>query len=223
MDGIKFLQTVDGSVFEVCTEFYFNYLKDEKNIETAMDLFRHLIAKDIISDHSYSLEGKMPLDEDYTLSQPNREFVEKAVDNLIEKGVTEEEFYSQLWNSVYDNIVFDGDKDKIGILLCLVSNPKIPYFQMNKPIVTTEEKDIVKIVEKYFHDAQKGQFIMNMDYENKVETSLHLISLLDTIEEKDGKVVVLVSALSVLYDRIATLMEILESLDDEEDDESEDE
>ena len=31
MDGIKFLQTVDGRILEVCTEFYFNYLKDEES------------------------------------------------------------------------------------------------------------------------------------------------------------------------------------------------
>lgn len=224
MDGIKFLQTVDGRILEVCTEFYFNYLKDEKDKEIAFSLFRHLIAKDIFSDCSYCLENKALSDEDYAKCRKNNGLVEKAVDSLVEKGVTEDEFYSQIWTSVYDNIVFNSDEDKIGILFCLVSNPKIPYFQINKPIVMVENKNPEKIVEKYYHEVQKGQFIMNMDYENKLETSVHLISLLDTIEEKDGKVVMLVSALSVLYDRISTLMEILESLDDEEDDdESEDE
>ena len=50
-----------------------------------------------------------------------------------------------------------------------------------------------------------------------------LISLLDTIDDKGGKLAVLAIALSILYDRISTLMEILESLDDEneESDESE--
>ncbi len=225
MDGIKFLQTVDGRILEVCTEFYFNYLKDEKDKGIAFSLFRHLIAKDIFSDCSYCLENKELSDEDYAKCRKNNGLVEKAVDSLIEKGVTEDEFYSQIWTSVYDNIVFNSDEDKIGILFCLVTNPKIPYFQMKKPIVTAEEKDLEKIVEKYYHEAQKGQFIMNMDYENKLETSVHLISLLDTIEDNDGKSVVLVGALNVLYDRISTLMEILESLDDEdeEDDESEDE
>ena len=223
MDGIKFLQTVDGRILEVCTEFYFNYLKDEKDKKISFSLFRHLIAKDIFSDCSNCLENKALSDEDYAKCRKNNGLVEKAVDSLIEKGVTEDEFYSQIWTSVYDNIVFNSDEDKIGILFCLVTNPKIPYFQMNTPIVTAEEKDLEKIVEKYYHELQKGQFIMNMDYENKLETSVHLISLLDTIEDKDGKSVVLVGALNVLYDRISTLMEILESLDDEEDDESEDE
>ena len=224
MDGIKFLQTVDGRILEVCTEFYYNYLKDEEDKGIAFSLFRHLIAKDIFSDCSYCLENKALSDEDYAKCRKNNGLVEKAVDSLIEKGVTEDEFYSQIWTSVYDNIVFNSDEDKIGILFCLVSNPKIPYFQINKPIVMVENKDPEKIVEKYYHEVQKGQFIMNMDYENKLETSVHLISLLDTIEEKDGKSVVLVGALNVLYDRISTLMEILESLDDEEDDdESEDE
>lgn len=223
MDGIKFLQTVDGRILEVCTEFYYNYLKDEEDKGIAFSLFRHLIAKDIFSDCSYCLENKVLSDEDYAKCRKNNGLVEKAVDSLIEKGVTEDEFYSQIWTSVYDNIVFNSDEDKIGILFCLVSNPKIPYFQINKPIVMVENKDPEKIVEKYYHEVQKGQFIMNMDYENKLETSVHLISLLDTIEDKDGKSVVLVGALNVLYDRISTLMEILESLDDEDDDESEDE
>ena len=148
MDGIKFLQTVDGRILEVCTEFYFNYLKDEKDKEISFSLFRHLIAKDIFSDCSNCLENKALSDEDYAKCRKNNGLVEKAVDSLIEKGVTEDEFYSQIWTSVYDNIVFNSDEDKIGILFCLVSNPKIPYFQINKPIVMVENKNPEKIINK---------------------------------------------------------------------------
>lgn len=218
MDGIKFLETVDGSIFEVCIEFYQRYLKDEDNKDISMELVKHLITQDIRTNRSNTITVNESLDEYYLLVSKNDKLVDQAVNNLIEKRVSEEEFYSRIWSFIFENVLFETDKEKISLLISLVNNGKIPYFQLNESIIEIEEEEYSEIAEQNIEMMKKAEFIMNLDYDAKTDTSSQLLALINSVDDEKTKAVILANAFGVLYDRISVLIDIIKSINDEEED-----
>ena len=221
MDGIKFLETVNGSIFDVCIEFYQSYLKDEDDKDTSVQLVKHLIKQDIRSDYSNTIAVNESIDELKDRVRQNSKLVDQAVDNLIEKRVSEEEFYSQIWNFIFENALFQKDNDRISVLIGLVNNGKVPYFKLGDSIIEIGEEEYSQIAEQNIEMMKKAEFIMNLDYAAKSDTSSQILALINQADDEKVKTVILANAFGVLYDRISALVDIIRSISAEDEDEQE--
>lgn len=215
MNGIDFLKTADGSIFDVCSVFYTNYLKDENDRSESLELFRHLISRDIISDQTHPIENVVSQEEYLECAKEKTENVEKFVDKLIQKEPEEDEFYSQLWTFVFDNVFIENDKDIICVLICLVINPKIPYFKLDDPVDIGDD-EFNELMKLHYSRIQEAEFIMNLFSSKKTKTASQLLGLLKQIDDERAKSVVLANALGVLYERISVLSKFISKISEDD-------
>ena len=208
MNGIQFLKTADGNVFDVCAVFYTEYLKEEQDRSISLELFKHLISRDIISDQSNPIEGIVSEEEYLHRVKEKTENVNKFVNKLIDKGLTEDEFYNRLWDFVFDSVFYESDEDIISVLICLVMNQKIPYFKLDDP-VEISEKEFNKLMVQYYDKIQKAEFIMSLFNSKKTITASQLLDLMEPVGDEKAKSVILANALGVLYERIAILADLI--------------
>lgn len=219
MNGIEFLKTADGTVFDVCAVCYIEYLRDAENKEEAFEVFRHLVSKDVTTDRTYQFEQKYFTGDNLPAILQTRTVINKAINNLIEKAVDEEAFYRKIWDFVFDDLYFSMDYDKVCALFCLAMNEKIPYFKLPDP-VSISDKEYERITNECFDETRRAAFIMNLDYEKKTDLASQLLLLLDQISDLQKKIVVLANALEVPYNRIQFLAEFIKNMQEDEEDEN---
>ena len=132
----------------------------------------------------------------------------RLVDNLIskqiEKRVSEEKFYSELWKRLWDDVVLPNDEDRIAFFQILWMDPRIPYFEIGEGSIIQDD-DFQKVIKKITPVVQKGMFIMNANLRRKTQWSSLLVELANSLEDETERIVFWAVLIGDLRDKIKAL------------------
>ena len=201
IDIKTFLNTVDGDINDICAAFYLNYLNGKTNESTAANNLFILLNWDYHSDNSYKLEPLYTSSEYEEMIKKTQQVIFQVVDNLIDEKVDEDVFYIKLWDFINQEIVFPSSKERIGAIICLLKNSKIPYFKLEDGMKMddTEFKEISKHCIK---EIKKAIFIINAGYSQKTEVASQLLRILNNFENPKDQTVFLANVLGIYEFRI---------------------
>lgn len=205
----SFFEHVTGMVPDVCAEIYYRFLAEQKPAIAAKRL--QCIAEmwiDVNSDKTVEVEERFPEEEYKDTYEAIQPIVDKLILNLVKKNETPERFYSLLWESLTNEIMFPTDLDRICALLCSLLSTFTPYFQMVES-AEMDDETFMKIGEEISQQVKQAIFALNREYKQRTQVADQLISIFKDLDSEEKKVVFVAKLLGYYQMRQQQLLERL--------------
>lgn len=170
------------SAQEICNEIV--ALFEKKGIEDGFAYFKVALLEMSFYDWVEDVSAEF-LEIDFAKNNRAGELmrlVNNLISNQIEKRVTEETFYAELWKRLWDDIVLPTHGDRMIFFQILWLDTRIPYFQIDKGLILSED-DFQKVVERIRPALQKGEFILNANVKYKSQRGSLLLEVADSLNE----------------------------------------
>lgn len=196
---IALLKRWDGE-FEDLSFVLYSMLKEET--ETSRIQCFQLICEnvgDIDSDKSKKIKPYFVEGEVEKLKKLYGKYIDETINSVRKKVIyqklTSNEFYSLLWNMIFENSMLISDKERAFGLLWILADDGIPYYELGKPL-SMENDEYKKIIENNRKSVDRIMYILSIPFEQKTEVAS---MILQELENKEYKVqaVLLSQALAV--------------------------
>lgn len=105
----------------------------------------------------------------------------------IQNRVTEDEFYSTLWDRLWDDILLPTTEDRVAFFYLLWGDSRVPYYQIDE-VKALDENKFEKLLGKIAPAIHKGEFILNANIEYKSQLAMQLINLTRGMSEDEQSV-----------------------------------
>ncbi|MBQ9167665.1 MAG: hypothetical protein IJX67_04560 [Oscillospiraceae bacterium] len=207
---IEYISTIDGYLGDICSDVYFLYLK--KNDQAYNNLRTFLESwYDIESDKSISVKVYYSEDDYRECFDDIRSVIDRLLSNLVEKNYPSETFYSNLWDSINNDILFDSDLEKICAVLFVLLSSKIPYFQMEEALRMSDE-EYWKVSREVDEQYKKAVFALNRGYDQRTEVASQIVRFFKEIEGETQQVVYIAKLIGYFRFEIHRLEEKIKEL-----------
>lgn len=207
---IEYISTIDGYLGDICSDVYFLYLK--KNDQAHNNLRTFLESwYDIESDKSTSVKIYYSEDDYRDCFDDIRPVIDRLLSNLVEKNYPSETFYSNLWDSINNDFLFDSDLEKICAVLFVLLSSKIPYFQMEEALRMSDE-EYWKISQEVDEQYKKAVFALNRGYDQRTEVASQIVRFFKEIEGETQQVVYIAKLIGYFRFEIHRLEEKIKEL-----------
>lgn len=130
------------------------------------------------------------------------------ISNQIEKRVTEEMFYAELWKRLWDDVVLPTREDRIIFFQILWLDTRIPYFQIGEGLALSED-EFQKVIERIRPALQKGEFILNANLKSKPQRGSLLLEIADSLDKDVERSVFWGMLIGNLRGQIKALLSVL--------------
>lgn len=185
----KLLQTLKGEKVNICGEIY-AVLKEEEQQSAQLLQFFCETAEGINS--SGESEAQEMFTEGETIDYENS--YGKIIDGILGKLLLEKpqkgDFYEALWQKITLKELFEDEKTQVFALYYVWMDSRIPYFELPETL-RVEREEYGQIVDKLLNKEQKARFILASDFKQWSEVCYLLLELLDEVEDKKEKAVLL--------------------------------
>jgi len=120
------------------------------------------------------------------------ELLQVYTNSLIKKNLPEDEFYKQLYNTLFVYDIFPKDKKTLAIIICLLVEEImiVPYFQATDLLIMSDE-DYKKHVNELEPEIFKTISIFKRQFSTRTEESSQLYKVLLSLNEEEDKIVYL--------------------------------
>lgn len=196
---ITLLKTWDGESEDLCFVLY-SMLKKETEINRIQ--YFQLICEnigDIDSDESKKIKPYFVEGEVEKLKKIYGKYIDETINSVRKKVIYQKlaskEFYSLLWNMVFENTMLTSDKERAFGLLWILADEGIPYYELGEPL-SMEDDEYKEIIKNNRKSLDRIKYILSIPFEQKTEVTSMILQELENKEYK-VQVVLLSQALSV--------------------------
>ncbi|MGI6250332.1 MAG: hypothetical protein ACOYKD_03100 [Anaerolineaceae bacterium] len=190
---LRFLRTVDGQLMDICYALH-ERLKTFGDANVLALQFFLTEFERVDSDKSQKVELVYFVSESEEYEERIRSQVDQYVDELIKNKVSEQAFYEEIWKHSQDKQFYANDKESAYVIYSLLTSPRCPYFELQQGI-QMENEEYSRLLSKLTTETQKVRFILASQFNQKTEYSSLLLDLLDSIEDKSERIVLLTTIL----------------------------
>lgn len=198
----QFLRTVDGTMFDVCHNYYNLFLKEEADHVMAAQKFSALLCWDRQTDKTQKISAVHPQESYLEKIDTIKDTMNTILGNLIKKNFEVSEFYVNLWEGITNKAFFATDLDTVCAIIYLCNSSRIPYYKL-KDGLRMENEEFAGIAKDNFEYLQKMIFVLSAGYEQRTEIASLLLSVFDEIEDYNTKVVLFANLISFIERRVA--------------------
>lgn len=119
-----------------------------------------------------------------------RRFAQAIIDLNSDKGLSENEYYEQVWKNLSLMLVEASKCEKGCCLYAILLDKRTPYFKVS-PGMRMSNVDYQKEMKRLSDDIDKAHFILNLKTKQKTEIASQLLELIENVNTKEGQVVLL--------------------------------
>ncbi len=136
--------------------------------------------------------------ESVALQNGDYRIIDSMIDTIIHRQPDTETFYRDLWEKVLEkNPFLENDRQKSDALNRILSNNRIPYFQMPEGLKMSEET-----FKTYLQKAQESinqlSFVLSSHFSQRTERSSLINHILDNSNSKEEKAVLMAVTLAIV-------------------------
>ena len=186
----QFLKTSDGTVFDVCHNYYELFLKDETDSIIASKKFSTLLCWDGKTEKTHELSSIYPKETYLEKIEIIKNTMSTILSNLIKNNFEIDEFYQKLWGAINERAFFATDLDIVCAIIYLYNTNKIPYYKLDSGL-KMEDDEFREIVNANYEYLRKMIFILSVGFKQRTEVASLLLSVLDEVEDCKVKSVLL--------------------------------
>ncbi len=190
----------------------------EKNPENSQELFEHFLST------AKSIEGRGEAKIDVIYTDKEREALKKkygtlineTLELLLKRNLDEHDFYTQLWNNIFCTTAFQEKDSKVFALYYIWIDARIPYFKLEAGLQMDNSEFVQRTQNLNSNLAlAKAQFILKTNYfSQKTARASVLLSLIDSLKEKEEDRIVLMAHVLDLADSSKYIEERIKQLSD---------
>lgn len=184
----EFLAHITGPSGDICSEVYFNFLKNapEHTIDNLLSLLTDW--GDVESDGTVAVKKYYSKEEYSSTFASVQPLIKQLLGKLLEKNSEPREYCTQLWDRLTNEELFPTDLESICALLYVLISPHTPYFQLSEPVRMDDEKyrSIGKTIEL---QVKKALFALNKERDQRTEIASQLLSICKSISDEEAQVV----------------------------------
>lgn len=201
-----------NSIFDFCANYYNYFINCDCDFQTKLNNFKDLLKWRKISDESLEVTRIFSEEEYRVTAQKILEFIQNIIKNLISENLDEDVFYKELYNKVFDDVLFPNDLEKICAITIIVIDQRIPYFKLGQAMQMDNERfaEISSLISK---DIDKAFFILSYGYEQRTEVASQLYELIKNQQNDEQKIVLLSNILGYYSTHIQLLIDKLSEED----------
>lgn len=212
MKAIKdLLDTFRGETYNLCYEILTQTTDEEKAFEFVCKNYRTRSREETLEIQEYFSEAEIE-----ELESAYGDTVNGLLNSTIKKCnlgiINYADFYKVLWDSYCLN--FPGVKERAFAFYYTIIDVTIPYQYLGKPINMSKDR-FQELVNKNKANFDKVMYIKNSNYSQRTEEVSLLLNCLDSIEDFESKIVVLVFAIKTFTrdDNLPSSIELLKELE----------
>ena len=114
-------------------------------------------------------------------------------------------FYTQLWTFVINNPMWDSLEEKAFVLYYIAVDIRSPYFNVGVGLRMSND-DYSNIQDEIFEDYREFRFISALEFDQKTEGASLIINLLERLDSKEKKAVLMSRIITYYEDRFNRLL-----------------
>lgn len=186
---MNLLRTLRGEEINICSEVY-KILTEEQG--RGAELLQFFCENAESVESSEKVEAQQVFTEGETLDYTKRygKIVDGILENLLRQKLSITVFYVELWAKITLREVFENEKAQIFALYYVWIDSRIPYFELPESICL-EKEEYRQTIDKLRRKVQEARFILASDFEQWTQVSYLLVKVLDTVDDKKEKAVLL--------------------------------
>lgn len=182
-----------ASLTEVCLEVVEKINEAKENSETQLTIFKTFLTLFDIGDFSldakntpeiFAAKGETEQDIDVIIGVVNN-----VISNLVERKVTEDEFYKSLLDRLQDHGFLQNELRQAIFLQCVWLDNRIPYYQLGEGRHIGNNEEFKRIYKEIEPSLNKGRYIINAKLQYKTQRASLLMEIADSLDTDEQRMV----------------------------------
>ena len=182
-----------ASLTEVCLEVVEKINEAKENSETQLTIFKTFLTLFDIGDFSldakntpeiFAAKGETEQDIDVIIGVVNN-----VISNLVERKVTEDDFYINLLNRLLDHGFLQNELRQAIFLQCVWLDNRIPYYQLGEGRHIGNNEEFKRIYKEIEPSLNKGRYIINAKLQYKTQRASLLMEIADSLDTDEQRMV----------------------------------
>lgn len=182
-----------ASLTEVCLEVVEKINEAKENSETQLTIFKTFLTLFDIGDFSldakntpeiFAAKGETEQDIDVIIGVVNN-----VISNLVERKVTEDEFYKSLLDRLQDHGFLQNELRQAIFLQCVWLDNRIPYYQLGEGSHIGNNEEFKRIYKEIEPSINKGRYIINAKLQYKTQRASLLMDIADSLDTNEQRMV----------------------------------
>lgn len=182
-----------ASLTEVCLEVVEKINEAKENSETQLTIFKTFLTLFDIGDFSldakntpeiFAAKGETEQDIDVIIGVANN-----VISNLVERKVTEDDFYINLLNRLLDHGFLQNELRQAIFLQCVWLDNRIPYYQLGEGSHIGNNEEFKRIYKEIEPSINKGRYIINAKLQYKTQRASLLMDIADSLDTNEQRMV----------------------------------
>ena len=165
----------------------------KENSETQLTIFKTFLTLFDIGDFSldakntpeiFAAKGETEQDIDVIIGVVNN-----VISNLVERKVTEDDFYINLLNRLLDHGFLQNELRQAIFLQCVWLDNRIPYYQLGEGRHIGNNEEFKRIYKEIEPSLNKGRYIINAKLQYKTQWASLLMEIADSLDTDEQRMV----------------------------------
>mgnify|MGYP004512439813 CR=1 FL=1 len=180
-----------GNIYDIYYALYKDCLlaEHEHPATVLQELLEEVQQHNFEDDQNYNFVTKSEINETSYLYFA---LLKSYVRSLALQNLNEQDFYEQLYKTLFQSVIFPQDEKKQSILLCLLAEnlPEIPYFHMDN-LLEMSDDEYKKTTQRLKPQIDKILSILKRDFKSRTEAASQIYETISSLEDRNDKIVLL--------------------------------
>ena len=192
-----------GNIYDIYYALYMDFLSEDKTNHPSSVLQKLL---EEVSQHEFEDDNNSKYISEEDIEENQHRYLELLsayIHSIILDNLPESEFYSKIYNVIFQSDLFPQSKKSQAIMLYFLAEriPGIPYFQaVNLLKMPTDEYKAA--IQRLNPQIRKIINIYNRRFSTRTEEASQIYEIMDSLENKNDKIVLLAIYTNIIQQNI---------------------
>lgn len=192
-----------GNIYDIYYALYMDFLSEDKTNHPS-SVLQKLLEK--VSQHEFEDDNNSKYISEEDIEENQHRYLELLsayIHSIILDNLPESEFYSKIYNVIFQSDLFPQSKKSQAIMLYFLAEriPGIPYFQaVNLLKMPTDEYKAA--IQRLNPQIRKIINIYNRRFSTRTEEASQIYEIMDSLENKNDKIVLLAIYTNIIQQNI---------------------
>lgn len=184
----------EKSLGNFCAYYYNLYIKNLLGTNDGFENFVLILKWDHNSNETIAAVEFFSEDEYKKTTSSIQPIIKKIIDNMINESVTEDEFYSRLWEFISGDSLFPSELEKICSIVALVLEPRIPYYELGQALQMDNDK-YQEVSDSIDTEISRALFVLRCGYSQNTQVASQLYKIMKEIDDEEKRIVLLANVI----------------------------
>mgnify|MGYP004460023145 FL=1 len=192
-----------GNIYDIYYALYMDFLSEDKTNHPSSVLQKLL---EEVSQHEFEDDNNSKYISEEDIEENQHRYLELLsayIHSIILDNLPEPEFYSKIYNVIFQSDLFPQSKKSQAIMLYFLAEriPGIPYFQAVN-LLKMPPDEYKAAIQRLNPQIRKIINIYNRRFSTRTEEASQIYEIMDSLENKNDKIVLLAIYTNIIQQNI---------------------